>query len=282
MSFCPPLSVRWYLHNYGWKRGSFIELDGNHALVSRLPLEHQSKIYNHGYSILITLYDCALINNSFTSEPDVGYALVSPIDKVDKRFANAKNERVLQFQASSGSKTQCFEIKAGDLGHFDRALLLNAVRSLTIETTRQEQQIVGKWISRRTTQPTYPDAFNYRVDSRQKEKLFKNYSESIAAFYIRISPKAEELDDHEEYSVSIIAAVEDDKIRTAKREKLDDSIHMLLKKVLPSTKKLKLESFELIAESQITLGQLRHYVQWADEYFSYRNNPYSALPVQLN
>lgn len=281
MSSIAPLSVRWYLHNYGWKRGSFIELDGNHALISSLSFEHQSKIYNHGCALLVTLYDCALINNNFNAEPDVGYVLVSPINKVEKLFANAKNERTLQFLATSGSQEQSFEVRAGDLGYFDRSLLLDAKISQRFETTMQEQQVVGKWITRRTTQPTYPDKFNIRVDAKKKEKLFKDYAESVAAFYIRISPRDQELAPNDTYDVSIIAAIEDSKIREAKKNKVEDSILALVKKALPEKKNINLSSFNVIAESQVTLHMLRDYVQWADEYFSYRNNPYSALPVQI-
>lgn len=282
MHFSPPLTVRGYLYSSGWRRGSLIELDGNHELISSLPDEHQSKVRNYGYMLLITLYDCALIHNCFDAEPDVGYALVKPIEKIAPVFAKAKNERVLHFLASSGSEEGAFEIRTGGLGFFERSLLLNTIRSSRFETKMSEQQVVGKWISRRVTQPTYPDAFNSRVNKKKKEDLFKKRAEDVSAFYIRISPVGRELAPEEVYKVSIIAAIEESKIRGARKNKLDDTIRAQLKIVLPQTKGIELESFEMMAESQITLGLLREYVQWADEYFSFRNNPYSALPVQVN
>ncbi|EKO3786478.1 hypothetical protein V9R59_002750 [Vibrio harveyi] len=281
-SFSPPQLVRWYLHDCGWKRGSIIELDGNEKLIASLPLEHQLKIRCMGYAILITVYDCALIHESFIAEPDVGYALIKKIEAIDNALANAKNERVLNFTASAGTISSNFEVTTGELGFFDRSLLLNAKRSTQFETSKPEQLVVGKWISRRSTQPTYPDNFNNRVNRNKKDDLFKKSSDTVAAFYIRISPADKELSSNENYNVSIIAAIEDSKMRQARKDKLDVTLHDRVKKALPSKNGLIIDSFDMMPESEITLGMLRNYVQWADEYFSFRNNPYSSLPVNIN
>lgn len=274
---------RIFLLDQGWQRGSFIEVpvDEQNPLFSNLSTSHQRLIRN-GYVMIITLYDCALINGSFQAEPDVSYILARIIEKQDNGLVKNKHERRLHFSANGGAEPSWFETHAGCTGTFEREILLDKeiAPSLRFRTTKQEQQILGKWIARRITQPTFPDAFNLRIQNKKKEALFKKFGDRVSGFYIRISPADQELDVSSDYEVSIIIAVRKEDARKAKSEEWGNDISALIHQAFP--KGVTLSSIELMSESQITLDHLRYYVQWANEYYSLRDNQYEALPVPIH
>lgn len=276
-----PDSIRSTLDSMGWRRGTIIDPEENACILEAVSSRHKGLIQQNNALLLITLYDCALIHDSFEAEPCVEYVLISRIEDVENQYAKGKNSRVFHGKATQGTEDISFKIVAGNNGSFDRRLLLGLSPSEKYKTSTKEQVLVNKWLTNRICQPTYPDSFNNRIINKKKEKFFKKYSSRISAFYIQISPPDRDLPEGTLYLVSIIASVEvDTDLRTLKQDKIDEEMRSDLLKFLNESKGIKVESFEVMAESQIRLSQLRDHSIWADEYFSYKTDPEGPLPVE--
>lgn len=199
----------------GWKQGSCIDAQEALQKIPDIHEYHQKLLKNISNGLLIiTLYDCAIINGSFEKEPWLSYVIAKPIASVNNANALSKNNRILHLSLSVDNEPRPFEIDAGSFGIFRREALLKLSPMKSITFHEKTHRVFIKWIQRRITQATFPDSFDRRLKKNKLGKLFDQYDDNnVTGVYLRLSPRHKELPETEEYKVSIFVAVDDSNAR---------------------------------------------------------------------
>lgn len=274
--------VRTTLLAAGWKQGTCISAE---EALREIPdiHEYHKKILDttDGCLLIITLYDCAVINGSFEKEPWVNYVIAKPIDGIDKASALSKNGRVLHLPILIDGESHPFEINAGSFGIFYREALTRLSAATHVTFDEKTWRIFITWIQRRITQATFPDSFERRLNKKKRDKLFDKYDdENVTGVYLRLSPRHEELSEDQLYKVSIFIAVNDSGARTFIKEH-EQLVLMQLDSFFKPLAGVELVEKQIMPEGQITLSMLRDYSLWSPEYHSFKSDPEGIPPVNL-
>ncbi len=117
-------SIREQLLAKGWGRHSCILIDVaiNDWLPSLLP-ESARELCIEGNIIIISTYDCAVINHCFLTEPWVNVLLAKKIGNMSKDFMNGRNERKLHFAIDINGNDCHFEVNAASIFQFERSII---------------------------------------------------------------------------------------------------------------------------------------------------------------
>lgn len=278
-------SIREVLHASSWRQWSCI--DGVSAIEKISDInDHHKQILSENEScfLIVTLYDCAIINGSFDKEPWLSYVIVKPIAKIDKSCAFARNDRVLHLSLTVDDAELPYEVTAASFGLCHRRALLSITPAANVFVKDGTDRVLLKWIQRRTAQSTFPDTFNARISKKSKQlgKIFDKYDkESITGFYIRLSPRSCDLVVTEAYDVAVLVAIEDTSARKFMKESEQELI-MKLKSFFESVDMVNLKEAVAMGEGQITLSMLREYDLWSPEYHSFKGQPEGIPPVDAN
>lgn len=275
--------VRSKLLAAGWKQGACINAQEALTGIPDLPQYHKEILESvDGCLLIVTLYDCAVINGSFEKEPLLHYVIAQPIDSINSNNALSKNNRILHFHLSISGTDKSFEINAASFGIAQRAALLSISPSNTVAFNEKTKRVFLKWIQRRITQATFPDSFDRRLNKSKRSKLFDKYDDkNVTGVYLRLSPRHDELADAEIYEAAIIITVNDAEARQFMRNH-EEAVIMQLDSFFKALSGVKLVEKQVIAEGQLTLSMLRDYAQWSPEYNSFKSNPEGIPPVDLD
>lgn len=280
--------VRTTLLAAGWKQGACISAEDALREIPDIHDYHKKILESTvGCLLIITLYDCAIINSSFEREPFLPYVLALPVDKVDPAFAMTRDIRKLHLEIDIGQEQKPYEINAGSIGVFQREGLLKIRPKLATVLSAKSLRVLFRWLSKRTNQPVYPDLFNERLSIRKKliDKLFNKYKNSpITGFYIRLTPNSENVDKY--YRVAFYITVEDSSARAFKSKENEvitevtsifgEEIGIIMDNEGMSGKVV------VLPEKQVTLDMLRDYMQWSPEYHSFKSSPEGIHPVDIH
>lgn len=268
--------IRTALLNAGWKQGACIDAQEALQRITDLHQYHKEILESvDGCLLIITLYDCAIINGSFEKEPLLHYVVAKPIDSIHPSNALSKNSRTLHFNLSVDDADKSFEINAGSFGVAYRKALSTLLPLKNIKFGEKEKRVFLKWVNRRIIQATFPDSFNSRLNKRLKQlgNMFDKYdSKNVTGVYLRLSPRHDELPDNKTYDVAIIVAVVDSEARKFMNEH-EAALMMNLETFFQPLHSVKLVEKQILAESQITLAMLRDYDLWSPEYNSFKSTP---------
>ena len=275
--------VRSKLLAAGWKQGTCIDAQEALQKIPDIHEYHKNILKStDGCLLIVTLYDCAVINGSFEKEPLLSYVIASPIDSINPNNILSKNSRTLHFNLGIGDTERYFEVNAGSFGVICRKALLTLLPLVNVTFDEKTKRVFLKWIQRRITQATFPDSFDRRLNKNKRSKLFDKYdNENVTGVYLRLSPRHDELADTETYKAAIIVAVSDIEARKFMKEH-ESTVLMQLDSFFKALSGVELVERQVIAEGQITLSMLRGYAQWSPEYNSFKSNPEGIPPVDLD
>ncbi|UJS25338.1 hypothetical protein [Thiothrix winogradskyi] len=275
--------VRSKLLAAGWKQGTCIDAQEALKTIPDVSEYHKQLLESESNCLLIiTLYDCAVINDSFEKEPLITYVIAKPIDGINPNNALSKNSRTLHFNLMVDGKEYPFEINAGSFGVFCRKVLLSLFPLRKVTFDEKTKRVFLKWIQRRITQATFPDNFDRRLNKNKRSKLFDKYDDkNVTGVYLRLSPRHAELPESEVYDASIIVAVSDSEARKFMKEN-ETALLMQLDSFFNSLTGINLIEKQIFAEGQLTLSLLRDYDLWSPEYNSFKSNPEGIPPVDLD
>lgn len=275
--------VRSKLLAAGWKQGTCIDAQEALQKIPDIHEYHKNILKStNGCLLIVTLYDCAVINGSFEKEPLLSYVIASPIDSINPNNILSKNSRTLHFNLGIGDTERYFEVNAGSFGVICRKALLTLLPLVNITFDEKTKRVFLKWIQRRITQATFPDNFDRRLNKNKRSKLFDKYDDkNVTGVYLRLSPRHTELPESEVYDASIIVAVSDSEARKFMKEN-ETALLMQLDSFFNSLTGINLIEKQIFAEGQLTLSLLRNYDLWSPEYNSFKSNPEGIPPVDLD
>ncbi len=284
------------LFSQGWGRHSCILIDSNLSewLTTLLP-ENVKYLASEGHILIISTYDCAVINNDFTSEPWVNVLFATPIDSIKKEYENGRNERKLHFAINVDGNEQYFEVVAASIFQFERNKLLELKKLDDYLIEEHASFSLKHWLAERFRRDVWPDAFNNSLKIAQKrlKNYYKRTNEFVSGIYLCLDTWNEK-PEHEKYSIKAIVVVEAGKLRGfrenirkknkglqhANMDKIDIHIINELKEALGDTvdwvkdptSPLKI-ALDIKPENNLTLTNLREFR---------RLNPYALSDEIIN
>lgn len=264
----------------GWRRHSVVALSGKiiELLTSELPQKIIDVASIEGAVILIALYDCGVVADSFDDEPWAQLLVAKPT-KFNKQLSKGRNPRRLHFYVSKGGQEQAFETNALGICQIDREVLLKLEVSRTYSVSEANKFDLKQWLAERYRQDTWPDAFNNAVRPRtdKLKKLWKRYNHFISGLYVKLNSYEELIEG--KYSVAVIIVIVDGMERALikkmrennqqlKDKAIDDVKNHLANEVLMAfddsviflndpTNKAHGKAVEVFAESQVTMHHQR-------------------------
>ena len=266
--------------NTAWRQGDMLTDESARAmgLVESLGSNRRVVIISH---------DCDLANDA---EIFVEVIVGSLIQYLDPMFASARNPRRLHLIFVSDSERNVYV----ELRHADRQLISKAdfakfgtkVREFNLSV--DEKRVLKQWLAARYGRPAFPSAFENRlrkivgkksVEYRIAKILEPESSHVLALFFDLGENRAIELEGGVPYFLSISVvydATEGGPISRASAESVANELSELFKNAygnIETATEISLEACNAVADTFITLADLRKVDQWRLEYISLSEDP---------
>ncbi len=267
-------------HNEAWRQGHVLTHADAHSLNLVISTQSDERV-------VVISHDCDLANqNESKTEVIIG----TIIEKVNPIYARARHPRFLHltFLTSTGEKNY-IQIQHADRREIDRVAFskINAADEDFILST-DEKRGLKQWLAARYGRPAFPNAFENRLRKRIKNrtieqhiaKILESASEHLIGVFFDLDEQRDcELAENEPYilKISIVYdAIEGGIVARQAAEKTADALIQLFNEAYGTpdkTTEIALEACNAVADTQITLADLRKVDQWRVEYISLREEP---------
>ncbi|MHB1287431.1 MAG: hypothetical protein ACYCYP_12935 [Leptospirales bacterium] len=216
----------------------------------------------------------------------VGKVIPKPIPY----FTSARNPRRLHLVFSSeGAQSICIDLRFLDRRQVPKSDFSKfRMGETNLKLSGTEKRALRQWLAARYGRPAFPNAFENRlrksIEKKTVEKKIAEMLESVSSnlvglFFDLGEGRNGELTDGEPYLLSIAVvydAVEGGPIARAAAERIAEDLINLFHSVYgtPETSdEIALENCQAVADTSITLADLRRVDQWRLEYISLREDP---------
>lgn len=275
-----------------WRQGNLLTDEDTHAL-------DLVETCDPGRRAVVISHDCDLPNDK---EAFVEVIVASLVPASDPMLANARNPRRLHV---------CYGSDAGEelhleLRHADRQQVSKAdfakigARDTNLELPAEEKRALKQWLAARYGRPAFPNAFENRlrktVRNRSVEqriaKILEPASQHLVALFFDLGEeRAVELQDGEAYFLSIAVVydvTEGGQLARESADKVAGELRVLFEQAYGppvNATEIALEACTSVADTFMTLADLRKVDQWRLEYISLRDDhaggflPAGELPV---
>lgn len=275
----------------GWARGAFVDLKAHPALLDLLPIQLQATIseQSQAYSIPL-LYDCSLIEECFTREPWAQVLICWPCaqDGGDGNFKFGKNPRKIHFPINIDGIEQYFHAEAIGFYQFERKILLTATPLTNFSWPNKGLYQLLNWVAERYNQPTFPDEWNTRMDTKKKQlgRLWKKeaFVNNCSGLYFNITP-FEEITKTENYTLKAYLVVSSTLTGKEHRQFVnnhEDELLQQLRSTVANIPHITIELIDTIKEDQFTKAMERDFQRWQLEHLSYKDVDNAPLPAELD
>jgi len=267
-------------HNVAWRQGHVLTNDDAHSLNLVVSTQSDKRV-------VIISHDCDLANQQ---ESKTEVIIGTIIEKVDPMYARARHPRFLHltFLTSTGEKTY-IQIQHADRREIDSAAFskINAPDEDFILST-DEKRGLKQWLAARYGRPAFPNAFENRLRNKIKKKTIEQHiakilvpaSEHLIGVFFDLDEQRDcELAENEAYILKISIAydaIEGGIFARQAAEKTAEALTKLFHEAYGTpdeTNEIALEACNAVADTKITLADLRKVDQWRVEYISLRENP---------
>ncbi|EHH1244579.1 hypothetical protein QUN95_002949 [Vibrio parahaemolyticus] len=295
--------VREELLARGWGRHSCILIEDSiiEWLAPLLP-DSVHELCVQGNLLIISLYDCAVINPCFESEPWVNVLIAKKIDSLTKQFQNGRNERRLHFSISVDGQSEAFEVNASSIFQFERSRLLELNKHNGYQVEDDASFSLKHWLAERFRRDVWPDAFNRSIKKAEKrlKKFYERRNGHLSGVYLKLDSWEEKPTD-EKYEVCGIIVIEDKMLRPLRRavkqsqqgladasnDDVDNVIRNEFKVALGDTvnwtedRTLSIGiALDLKTEDQVTLSHQRQFRR-LNPYTLSDENPDAPMPAEM-
>lgn len=237
--------------------------------------------------VVLISHDCDLANDS---ETFVEVIVGSLVQAADPMLANARNPRRLhlEFVSQSGGD-MCVELRHVDRKQASKALLAKSgSRHGNFLLPADEKRTLKQWLAARYGRPAFPNAFENRlrkplgkksVEARIAKILAPESSYLVALFFDLGEDTALELEDANPYFLSISVvydATQGGPNARTSAEKVASELRTLFEQAygtVDTATEIALEACNAVADTFMTLADLRKVNQWRLEYISLGEDP---------
>lgn len=273
----------------GWKRGAFVDLNSHPDLVDLMPEKLKIRISKEDQAYLIPiLYDCSLIDECFEREPWVQALICWVCEEPDGNFMFGKNSRKIDFPVFFNDSELHLRSEAIGFCQIERDKLLKSSPTKELKWKNKGLEQILNWVSERYKQPTFPDEWNRRLDTKNKElkKLYKNreFNNSCSGLYFEISPFSE-IAENQVYDVKAFFVISSTLTGPQHRDFVKNHENILIQQlntILSSINNINSTDIDTIKEDQFTKAMERDFQRWQLEHISYKDINNSPLPAELH
>lgn len=272
-----------------WRQGDLLSSEATASLIALA-----STIGEGGRAVVIT-HDCDLPNDSETT---VELILADAVEAPNAQFFYAKNPRTLQlrYNVDGGNPVvvalQHAKRVAVTKEEFEKHAVKDHLTSLTIA----EKRTLKQWLAARYGRPAFPDAFERRLRreiarkksvEREIGKILAPASKHLVGLFFDLGEyRTAEIATGEPYGLSISVVYDSTEGGPEARqsaEKIASDLHELFERAYGKpdmATEIAIEYCEAIADTSLTLADLRRVDQWRLEYISLNENDHGCfLPV---
>ncbi|MDB5821463.1 MAG: hypothetical protein JWR21_167 [Herminiimonas sp.] len=226
-------------------------------------------------------HDCDITNGH---EDDVEI-IVGPIVARDGSFVRARNPRRLHLQFTSAStSSQCVDLLASEKRRISKAAFRNdSSPDSALSLSPEERLGLKQWLAARYGRPAFPDAFEDRLAAIRLEKAIAKIvgraSNHVVGIFFDLGPdRFAELPETDPYVLRIMIAYDATDGGSAARQEAEDVARLITeaytKESSPETSNgVILDGCNAVADTYLTLFDLRRLDQWRVDYISFRQNP---------
>jgi len=271
------MGIREDLIEAGWKQGTLLA-----ANDVRFKENAHYEVPDDALFLIVS-QTCDLVQGSFGSEPYFETLCLNPLaQEPNGGYLGGKNSRRMEFslELTQGETTHWFVLP--HKRHLvERESLLNLQPESAIEDERTLTMIL-RWLSRRYTRTAFPEAFVSRINERKDPigKKFSRLNRQISNVYLRLSPFVE-LDGADEYSMEIILLMDAKKFDIPEKWKLCEEIKKQLEDQLTKCKGIKVDEISVSSSADVTIEDLKGFLEWDYSYLSFREPEEAAMPIQV-
>ena len=245
--------------------------------------------------VIVITHDCDLPHES---EHCVEVIVAEVIDKVDSRYSYAKNPRQLHL-AYKGINTAplILELRHADRrsvpkGDFAERAVKDTSRALPVDAKRALKQ----WLAARYGRPAFPNAFEERLRKGKVERKIAEILEPDAKYLVGLffdlgEQRGAEAVKGEPYALSV-SVVYDATDGGSEARVSAERVATRLRELFEATygkpdvaNEIALDACEAVADTRLTLADLRRVDQWRLEHVSLRDDdqgdflPVGEMPV---
>lgn len=235
-----------------------------------------------GCHVVVVSHDCDILH---PKEPNVEIIVAHVVDKVDGQLSYAKNPRRLHLVYTlPNEQSLVLELEQArkrvvSREHFGQHAKTSYPATLPDEAKRTLKQ----WLAARYGRPAFPNAFEKRlrkkvgkptVERKIAEILEPKSEHLVALFFDMGEQRGVELPDGEPYALSISVVYDATEAGPAARrsaEKVVDELNALFSNAYGEPEEateIALDACEAVADTHMTLADLRRVDQWRLEYLS--------------
>ena len=269
------------LRTTAWRQGDLIA--NTQQIASELGLD-----CNYDGSIVVITHDCDLTHDA---EDSVEVIAGSRVESVKPDFENAKNPRTIHIRY----KTVEGDVRCLELRHTNRhrikvtAFQTLAIRDERFDLSNEELRGLKRWLAARYARPAFPNAFEDRlrrsvstrkdVKKRIEEILSPNSTYLLGLWFDLGEERNTELDSSCPYNLSISVVYDAENGGSSARDRAEEvatNLKTLFENAYGTPDRateIALERCEAVADTHISLADIRKVDQWRLEYVSLRETP---------
>ena len=263
-----------------WRQGALV-IDEDALTLGLVGERHTNK------RAVVISHDCDLPNES---EALVEVIVGSMVERLDAMLTGARNPRRLHIRYESDSgECVIIELRHDDLRRIEKsefAALNGCDESLALPD--DEKRALKQWLAARYARPAFPNAFEHRLRKstgkrnveQEIAKIIAPVSHHLVGLFVDLgSERNVELAEGQPYFLRIVVvydALEGGHNARTMTESVAAQLQDLFEKAYgppDSASDIALESCSALADTQITLADLRRVDQWRVEYLSFREDP---------
>lgn len=178
------MSIAEKIAHAGWEQGSIISAESLRKLSN-------SRTFEDSDLGVVLTQSCDLLHDCFKSEPSVELVIASSIEAVEKKYANARHPRIVDFHIN-GDKLPC-RVTAADLMTFPRNSLAEVTPSDKLKIGKADLYVLQEWRVNRFIRVARPDDFNVALNLQEKKlkQWVAKAHQEVAEIRFRFDPPSE-------------------------------------------------------------------------------------------
>ena len=262
-----------------WRQGSILA-DDDALKLGLVEISESRK------PVVVISHDCDLPNEA---EATVEVILGFIVPKTDPMIAKARNPRRLHltYRSSTGEEIT-IELRHADRRVIPKEIFAQAQRpDETLLLAADEKRALKQWLAARYGRPAFPSAFENRLRKQIKKRTIEQQiarilepasGDLVGLFFDLGEERATELPEETPYFLSITVvydAINGGQAARVAAENVAAELSSMFYEVFGTpdkSKELALEKCEAVADTYLTLADLRRVDQWRLEYISLRGD----------
>lgn len=267
-----------------WRQGNLLSDDSAHALGLVESTSSRRRV-------VVISHDCDLPNNA---EEFVEVIVGTELDTSDAMLENARNPRRLHISFTNELREQLrIELQHINRKHVPKSeFAYNGVGDLNFTLSTDQKRALKQWLAARYGRPAFPNAFETRLRKQARGKsveqriarILEPASSHLVALLFDLGEDREcEHPDGEAYFLSISVVYDSTEGGQLAREAADNAaceLRALFNEAYGTpdmATEIALESCNAVADTFVSLADLRKVDQWRLEYISLREDPVSSF-----